>query len=174
MPRKDLQTADKRFWSAVLLQAELWRPDKASAAARAAADIDLELEVIERLSETKWARQKALAKRRTPADRFDPSRLELIGGTARTGLVPRLMLQRNFAKTLACGHRYGSETGRKWADRRGKPPFSVQQNGHFNDGLCLDATHNKSSPELAAVSHLCFWHHASFFFFLLMKTKQSN
>lgn len=79
-----------------------------------------------------------------PLDCFDPIKLKLIGSTMRTGLVPPTNSAQTPPPKLGP---VGADTADKVEgneqEEKERLPFSVKQNQHFNDGLCLDATHNK-------------------------------
>lgn len=79
----------------------------------------------------------------------------------RTGLVPPTNSAPNpSAKAQACGRRYGRQSGKKRAGSRKKRKCCLSLwNKTFNDGLCLDATHNKPALcWLPSVSRRHFWH----------------
>lgn len=124
-----------------------------------------------------WAKLKAIANRsafsRPPLDCFDP--IGLIGSTMRTGLVPLLKrLQAPLPKLWPAGTDVADKPDREEQKEKESLPFSVKQNNHFNDGLCLDATHSKPGRcWLPSVSHLRFWHQGSFscFFFVYDENK---
>lgn len=86
-------------------------------------DITLELEVMSSNFHLNHCHRDELSKVESdsdqtcvygpPLDGFDPIKLKLIGSTTRSGLVPPPdAASDTFAKTLACGHRYGRQTGR--------------------------------------------------------------
>lgn len=97
------------------------------------------------------------------------------GSPTRTGPMLR---QTPLPKLWPVGADMADKLDRKEQKEKERLLFSVKQNNHFNDGLCLAAAHNKAAGFwLPSVSHLCFWHQGSWFFFLplfIMKTKQSD
>lgn len=99
-----------------------------------------------------------------PPPWFDPIRLKLIGSTTGTGRVAPT--DAASPKLWPVGAEAAGKPDRNAPKSKESLPFSVKQNNHFNDGLCLDATHNKPARcWRPSGSHFCFWHRGRFFFF---------